>query len=277
MMLLVWLIPIQALAAPPESKTVICHARGNGTWIAIEVAGAAVPAHLAHGDGEIGDPVPAMDWYVFGEDCALVLADSDGDGILDADDNCPDVPNPGQSDRYGSPKGDACEDDSDGDGFLDSDAVNEPHICVSIDGAVIVSRGSPNCTSTATTGSVPNIAVSHGSGSVWAINGNNNTAIANGVGGTLEAVAAAGDNNTASVDGSNSSAWATAGNSNTATVVGNNSLAQAVAGHHNSAIVTGDGGTALVWNGANNTATATGACTVTLGNVNNQTASCTGP
>ncbi len=38
------------------------------------------------------------------------LADTDGDGITDASDNCPTVPNPDQADRDGDGVGDACDD-----------------------------------------------------------------------------------------------------------------------------------------------------------------------
>lgn len=44
--------------------------------------------------------------------------DSDGDGVIDALDNCPTVPNPNQENWNGNSLGDHCE-DSDGDGILD--------------------------------------------------------------------------------------------------------------------------------------------------------------
>ena len=40
---------------------------------------------------------------------ALAGADSDGDGVPDATDNCPTVANPDQENNYGTAKGDACE------------------------------------------------------------------------------------------------------------------------------------------------------------------------
>ena len=49
--------------------------------------------------------------------------DGDGDGVVDADDNCPSVANPGQEDADGDDVGDACEADTDGDGVID-DADN---------------------------------------------------------------------------------------------------------------------------------------------------------
>jgi hypothetical protein len=47
------------------------------------------------------------------DECEL---DSDGDGIIDACDNCPSVYNPGQEDCDGDGLGDVCDADRDGDG-----------------------------------------------------------------------------------------------------------------------------------------------------------------
>lgn len=59
------------------------------------------------------------------------LADADGDGVPDAEDNCPNTPNAGQADADGDGQGDACDPDDDDDGFSDdteillgSDALN---------------------------------------------------------------------------------------------------------------------------------------------------------
>jgi hypothetical protein len=54
-----------------------------------------------------------------------VTLDTDGDGILDGDDNCPNTPNPDQADFDADDAGDACDDDDDDDGVVD-DADNCP-------------------------------------------------------------------------------------------------------------------------------------------------------
>ena len=46
--------------------------------------------------------------------------DTDGDGIDDSVDNCPNVPNPDQSDINHNGIGDACDPDMDGDGVLNA-------------------------------------------------------------------------------------------------------------------------------------------------------------
>jgi hypothetical protein len=53
-----------------------------------------------------------------------VGADDDADGIVDTQDNCPQDPNPYQTDTDGDGAGDACDSDSDGDGLSDGEEVN---------------------------------------------------------------------------------------------------------------------------------------------------------
>jgi hypothetical protein len=45
--------------------------------------------------------------------------DSDGDGVLDISDNCPNTSNPSQTDTDGDGQGDACDADDDNDGVAD--------------------------------------------------------------------------------------------------------------------------------------------------------------
>ncbi|RBP28293.1 thrombospondin type 3 repeat-containing protein [Marinobacter pelagius] len=57
------------------------------------------------------------------------MADSDGDGVLNGEDNCPLVPNPEQTDLDGDGVGDACDSDIDGDGIDNSldDCPTDPN------------------------------------------------------------------------------------------------------------------------------------------------------
>jgi Tol biopolymer transport system component len=49
--------------------------------------------------------------------------DTDGDGVFDATDNCPLIPNPSQANADGDAQGDACDPDDDNDGQSDVDEV----------------------------------------------------------------------------------------------------------------------------------------------------------
>jgi hypothetical protein len=46
-----------------------CHRTDNGTFHLISIDISALPAHIAHGDGQPGDPVPNMDGFIFGPNC----------------------------------------------------------------------------------------------------------------------------------------------------------------------------------------------------------------
>ena len=55
-----------------EGKVSLCHAEGNGSYHLIDVSESAEPAHRAHGDGRIGDPVPGQTGKTFDADCRPV-------------------------------------------------------------------------------------------------------------------------------------------------------------------------------------------------------------
>ena len=63
----------------------------------------------------LGSDLDLTDEQLF--DVGWTPADSDGDGVADAVDNCPQDPNPGQADLDGDGEGDACDSDIDGDGL----------------------------------------------------------------------------------------------------------------------------------------------------------------
>jgi hypothetical protein len=52
-------------------KVQLCHKTGNGSYHLIEVSINAEPAHRAHGDGKIGEPVPGQAGKVFGSGCRV--------------------------------------------------------------------------------------------------------------------------------------------------------------------------------------------------------------
>lgn len=60
--------------APDEDtgpKVQLCHRTGNGSYHLIEVSVSAEPAHRAHGDAKIGEPVPGQAGKTFGPGCSV--------------------------------------------------------------------------------------------------------------------------------------------------------------------------------------------------------------
>ena len=81
-----------------------------------------LPPDRGPADAAILDATPPPD---AAPDSDAGLPDRDGDGVEDRLDNCPDTPNPDQTDSNANGRGDACDDmpppDSDGDGVPDGD------------------------------------------------------------------------------------------------------------------------------------------------------------
>jgi hypothetical protein len=63
-----------AVAQASAEKVDVCHSLGNGSYILINISANALAAHLAHGDGQPGDPVPGMEGKEFDEACNVVDA-----------------------------------------------------------------------------------------------------------------------------------------------------------------------------------------------------------
>ena len=55
-----------------NSKVSLCHRTDSGSFHAIDVSQSAEPAHRAHGDGKVGDPVPGQPMKVFDQNCRAV-------------------------------------------------------------------------------------------------------------------------------------------------------------------------------------------------------------
>jgi hypothetical protein len=121
----------EPLVGAASRRPVIRHSPGQNMKVALVVGligflivGAALTVpRLAE-----GEPLKATP--LFGGRVPVVETDNDGDGIADADDNCPDVSNADQADTNGAGRGDACDPDDDNDRVPDTDdncrAVQNP-------------------------------------------------------------------------------------------------------------------------------------------------------
>jgi hypothetical protein len=60
----------QALA----QKVQVCHKTGNGSFHLISIDINALSAHISHGDGKPGDPIPDNPGFIFGPNCTPTVA-----------------------------------------------------------------------------------------------------------------------------------------------------------------------------------------------------------
>lgn len=110
---------------------------GNPTFLGAGIVGGAGTDARGLATGQLNPDVDGYPDIVFGNFEGDLyglfgdLTDTDGDGIIDAEDNCPATFNPAQLrldrenavqlDTDGDGAGDACDDDDDGDGIVDAD------------------------------------------------------------------------------------------------------------------------------------------------------------
>jgi hypothetical protein len=73
-MIVMALLAAVALSKPAFANEQVCHKTGNGTFHLISIAPAALSAHIDHGDGRTGDPVPDKSGFIFGPNCTPTVA-----------------------------------------------------------------------------------------------------------------------------------------------------------------------------------------------------------
>jgi len=121
-------LPLLAISLPAMAgKVTICHRTGSGSVLTLEVASAAVSAHLGHGDSFPTSWYTDADGDGYGDDATAVVACTAPTGTVgvggDEDDSDPSV-YPGATDVCDSV-------DNDSDGSVDEDALS---------GAVLMAR-----------------------------------------------------------------------------------------------------------------------------------------
>ena len=68
-------------------KVSLCHAEGNGSYHQIDVSESAEDAHRAHGDAEIGEPVPGRPFMIFDANCRATGPSVEIDKTTNGDDD----------------------------------------------------------------------------------------------------------------------------------------------------------------------------------------------